>query len=637
MEVVYRNNTPIKQFERRTGKIELPYIIKYKEINSFIKFFNENREDYNFYIYVNKDPPKKISNDSIYINKKLSMKELRNLFYYLNYDDFETKKIKIEDNNSLIVSATQNNSTSYSARIKNKNLSSITTFFGIENYNILKHVNSDRIEELSQTELGKRSLKQLDKYRAELNNLENSDDEKYFMILSSMVLFAIGTTTAMDVDPIIYNKQGNKNIIKVSKNMEKKYIDLIILNKNNCWYCAKTQKEEQWLSTEISEKWISKVGAKDIKDIFTDSKHHFYFRGFKFISIKLQLERLEKRNRATAYADLIAYKLFNNNSYQIQCVLPYKFQQNKISIYNNKTYNDLIEKIKCYLEEWHSLHFSIKKLKNLIKLCEGYDKYKVDVKTKGLFMDLRKYHQFIKSYYLYKYCKNCNSLIDVGSASLKSLKFWDKTNIKYIVALEPSEDLFNTGLLKLKKYEGNKEIVYINSVGEKFWDNGDAGFGNKNIKKLISIKNKKFDCITFEFTIHYMTYNYPTLMKNIDNHSKKGTTVIIHCMDGDLVNKFTNNKHKTYQVFLNKKLVYSVHKIKNNRIKVYLKGAQGLDNVVEESIVNPKQLISEFEKKNFVLDRKENFMEHNPEKFKMKIYEMEVSKLYMTYVFKKIN
>ena len=47
--------------------------------------------------------------------------------------------------------------------LNNKNLASITTFFGIENYNILKYVNSVRIEELSQTDLGKRSLRQLKK------------------------------------------------------------------------------------------------------------------------------------------------------------------------------------------------------------------------------------------------------------------------------------------------------------------------------------------------------------------------------------------------------------------------------------------------------------------------------------------
>ena len=406
------------------------------------------------------------------------------------------------------------------------------------------------------------------------------------------------------------------------------------MDEDSKWYSVKSKKIEAWLATEISEKWISRVGASKIEDVFLNSKYHFYFKGFKFISLALQLERLEKRNRPTSYADLISYKLFNNNKYQIQCVLPYKFQQNQVSIYNNKTYNVLIQSIKNYLQEWHGLNYSTKKIKKIIKLCEGYDKYKEKVKTGGLYMNLRKYHQFIKSYYLNKYCRKCGSLIDVGSASLKSLRFWEKTDIKFIVALEPSEDLYNAGLKKLHHHDTKKEIVFINSVGEKFWDNGDAGFGNDAIKKLVSIKDKKFDCITFEFTIHYMIHNYATLMKNIDSHSKKGTTVVIHCLDGEIIRDLFQ-KRKKYEVKLNNKIVFSLQKINNNKIGVYLKGAQGLDNVVEESIVDPVQLIKEFEKKNFKLERKENFLEHNPEKFRMKIYEMEVSKLYVTYVFKK--
>jgi CRISPR-associated protein Cas8b1/Cst1 subtype I-B len=82
-------------------------------------------------------------------------------------------------------------------------------------------------------------------------------------------------------------------------------------------------------------------------------------------------------------------------------------------------------KIKEYLNLWHKIHVSIKELENtfIYNKINPYNKYLKNVNTANLFNNLRKYHQYIKSYYLEKYCKNINILLDVGSAHLKSLKF----------------------------------------------------------------------------------------------------------------------------------------------------------------------------------------------------------------------
>ena len=285
MKVIINEDKLVKKFDRRSSKIKLPYHIKYKEINSFINCFYENRSQYEFYIFINREPTKKIKDNMLYLQRTLSKKELKNLLYYMEYEDFEIKNPKITDKNEIIICASKTKTISYSAKIKNKKISSITQIFGIENFNILKYVNSDRIEELSKTKLGQRSLKHLKNYRTELDKLKDKEDEKYFIILSSMVLFAIGTTTAMDVDPMIYNKQNNNNIDKVASSMEKKNIDLIIMDEDSKWYSVKSKKIEAWLATEISEKWISRVGASKIEDVFLNSKYHFYFKGFKFISL----------------------------------------------------------------------------------------------------------------------------------------------------------------------------------------------------------------------------------------------------------------------------------------------------------------------------------------------------------------
>jgi hypothetical protein len=312
----------------------------------------------------------------------------------------------------------------------------------------------------------------------------------------------------------------------------------------------------------------------------------------------------------------------------------------KISCIDENTYKKTITTIKEYLNLWHKIDVSIKELENIF-MCNKinpYNKYLKNVDRSNLFNNLRKYHQYIKSYYLEKYCKNINILLDVGSAHLKSLKFWKKYNIKHIISLEPSKDLYESGLKIMEKNDfAKKRIKYIRAVGEKDWISGNASLNNNSKKDLIHLKNIKVDCITFEFSLHYMIYNINVLMKNINNVSKKNTYVIIHSINGDFVEKsiFKDNKISVY--YNNDEVFYIKKKYKdsniNKKIDIYFKGAQGLNNIVTEYVINPTYLINKFIEYDFKLVEYTKFLDHESSKFNLQDYEIKVSNMYVTYVF----
>ena len=612
------------------------------ELMGIIIYLFLNKDKYKVGIIVNSIP----SENTIYRVLSMNNKILKNFFYSLLSNKFiiNYSLIKKSDENNVYICINNNTKNlkddNYPIIPKNIDLSSLTQLFGIENINILKYINFDRCFTLKETKEGKNSEHQMDIYKKIF--LKSNDYEKYSsVVLSSMILYVIGTTTAMDIDPMIYNVMDNKELFKITNKMSNNKIDYILLNKNNIWYWEKTKKDAYWMTYAISEEWVKSVGASNIEEIFFNNKYHFYFNEIKFTSLQLQINRLFKRNSAYAYVDLYALKKFNYPDLKLDCKMPQLRKRcGKISCIDENTYKETIKAIKKYLNLWHKIDVSIKELENIF-MCNQinpYNKYLKNVDRYNIFNNLRKYHQYIKSYYLEKYCKNINILLDVGSAHLKSLKFWKKYNIKHIISLEPSKDLYESGLKIMKKNNfAKKRIKYIRAVGEKDWISGNASLNNNSKKELINLKNIKVDCITFEFSLHYMIYNIDVLMKNINNVSKKNTYVIIHSINGDFVEKsiFKDNKISVY--YNNDEVFYIKKKYKdsniNKKIDIYFKGTQGLNNIVTEYVINPTYLINKFIEYNFKLVEYTKFLDHESSKFNLQDYEIKVSNMYVTYVF----
>lgn len=603
------------------------------------------------YLFLNKDKYKvginvnSIPNQNTII-RKLTMdnKILKNFFYSLLSNDFIINYNLIQKSEKydiyICIDTKNLKYNDYQIIPKNINLASLTQLFGIENINILKYINIDRSFQLQQTKEGKNSDNQMDLYKKLF--LKNNDYEKYTsVVLSSMILYIIGTTTAEDIDPMIYNVMDNKEIKEIANKMSNNNIDYILLNKNNIWYWEKTKSNAYWMTYAISEEWVKSVGASNIQELFFNSKYHFYFNNIKFTSLELEISRLFKRNSPFAYVDLYALKKFNYHDLKLQCKMPQLRKRcGKITCIDINTYKKTIKTIKTFLYEWHKIDVTIKELENIFMCNEinPYNKYLKNVNTANLFDNLRKYHQYIKSYYLEKYCKNINILLDVGSAHLKSLKFWKKYNIKHIISLEPSKDLYNFGLKVIEKNDfAKKRVKYIRATGEKDWLSGNAGLNNNSKKMLINLKKTKADVITFEFSLHYMLYNIDSLMKNINNFSKKNTYVIIHCINGNLIEE-NMTKNDKISVYHNKEEVFYIKKQYKNsdeykKVDIYFKGAQGLNNVVTEYVIYPNYLINKFIEYDFKLIEFTKFLDHEYFKFNLQDYEIQVSNNYVTYVF----
>lgn len=267
----------------------------------------------------------------------------------------------------------------------------------------------------------------------------------------------------------------------------------------------------------------------------------------------------------------------------------------------------------------------------------SYEKY-TRVNRLNIFDNLRKFHQYIKLFYLQSYF-NQGIIIDIGSSDLKSLKFWKKLpNVTHIYSLEPSKQLFRIGFNKLINDDFAKnKVTFIKAKGEKNWIDGSAALNDTSKIKLLKMKNKKADIITFEFSFHYLLNNIDVVINNIKFFSKSGTKIIIHTLNGNLVkDKLKDNnkcivKRGEEEVFYLEKLYNDDDEFKT--INVYFKGVTGLGNIIPECIVEQDYLFDKFSNNGFNLLEYTNFIERYEDKFNLNKHEMDVSNMYVTYVF----
>ncbi len=338
------------------------------------------------------------------------------------------------------------------------------------------------------------------------------------------------------------------------------------------------------------------------------------------------------------------YKNLIKNKKEIECIKDEKIK-------NFIVFKNLIEK----LESNKSIQKNdlLKKKVQELKLCniKAYNKYIKKVNHHNLFFHLRDFHKSVKSLYLNKYCKNMDLIIDVGSSQLKSMPFWKECNIKKVIAMEPSKDLYNIGMKHLKRDNyGRHHITFLQASGEENWNNGKAGLNDFSRKYLKSMFEDgiKANALTFEFTFHYMIYKMNQLMKNIDTYTKNGSKVIIHCIDGNfLMDYYEKNKTDKYIVKKEEEIVFYAQlseknditkskSMKLHKVNIYFKGAQGLNNVVSEYVVMEEDIMREFKSNGFRMLEKTGFSKQNYKKYELEEYEYNVSKLYTSYVFEKI-
>lgn len=315
-----------------------------------------------------------------------------------------------------------------------------------------------------------------------------------------------------------------------------------------------------------------------------------------------------------------------------------------------------------YLQKYNKYKNKYISLKNIIKLYGGVDAYKKYAgpydKWTDIIKTLKRFHNRVKKYYIEKYCKNKDVILDLGSGRGSDARFWTEFGVKFAVGIEPSIDsikqaIFMYNKLKRDYNEQNKKItkiIYLNGSGEKNFDDGSASLREQDTERFIEIFGKKkfkADTINSFWTIHYMMDNekdFNTLMKNITKHIKINGTVVVLCMDGQKIHNLLKNSG-VYEVKKGDDIVFKLTAQYNyrennlpffgNKITVELASTYGLEKGIEENLVFVDELINRFKSRNFRLIEQTEFLDVNiPERKELKNYEEKVSDLYLTLVFR---
>ncbi len=299
-------------------------------------------------------------------------------------------------------------------------------------------------------------------------------------------------------------------------------------------------------------------------------------------------------------------------------------------------------------------------LRNVVAISGGVDAYKQyggPYKWTDIIKSLKRFHNRVKKYYIEKYSRNKDVILDIGSGRGSDARFWIEFGVKFAVGVEPSTDSIKQAIImynKLKNEAGSKQItkiVYLNGAGQKNFDDGSAALRDQDrerFKDIFGRKKLKADNINLFWTIHYMMdteKDFSTLMNNIGNHIKKDGTVVVLCMDGGRIDKLLKEGEGVYEVKKDDKLVfrlkaqYDYEKDKldffGNKISVELASTYGLEKGIEENLVFVDELIKRFEDKKFKLIERTEFLDVDiPERKDLKDYEEKVSYLYLALVFK---
>ena len=590
-----------------------------------IYLLSDKAKDYNIFLSNKKHP------DCIYIKYTLTDKEIDNfLTLIVLTEEYNSNILKFKEIDISDIKNKLNNSKNIYLNITNKNINdkniyqiknrydSLTFLCGIESINILKYQRLDRIKKFFDIPDAYKVYNYLQKYNEYLHTLTYKDRDDY-IIHSGSVLEVLGTTFTRDVDIIVnkYNFTGNdaQNFIK---DTSKKYdeIDISVINKDGDYYTEQDKEplkyKKQWFTYQLP----AMDGAKDIFDVMINPVFNFCFAGMKFMNINLTIQRFLTRSSISSMADLLILYEVNNIDIRDKICLPnMTIRQGRIIVFYGE-----------YLEMY---------FKKLVKHCnvEGFDIYKGEQVKDPDTSIIKYFHIMIKEDILKKYASNCEYLLDVGSGKLTDMRLWDKINVKNVVGIEPSIDSIELGNEKINKFGFKGKINVINGVGDIDWISDD---------KYKIVLDNKYDVITFQFTLHYMMNNIQTIINNLNKVMKKGTKIIITCMDG---NKIQNdfNKYKQVEIRNKQEPIFAIvpfYKVtqqipeKDNNILVYFKGAYGVSSGSLEPIIDINKLIKRFQENNLKLLERKNFADYNlPIKNKLYPNQLRVSSYYMSMIF----
>jgi SAM-dependent methyltransferase len=540
--------------------------------------------------------------------------------------------IKFNQKINFVVSKKGDNITGYQL----KNLYEISGYiFGIETIELLKYQRLDRIIEfINRGGESRKMYELLDTYLEYIRKYDWETRER-IMVFSGCVFQPIGLTYTRDIDLMFLNENKSPEDAKRIKNDFDKYADPLVLANDNKWYTKRSQVDN-YKSIFYNHTLPSFVGAEDIFEVCNNPKYNFAFMGIKFLSLEINIMRYLLRSSPSSFTDLIMLEKINGIQLGDKlCVPNMTVRLGRVTVFNNESIDKMHQEIKKKAKEYYNYDISVAEISKILKKCNlnafdiyrGKNVYDPDTNI------IKKFHLDIKQQIFYKYCKDINYLLDVGSGQLTDAQYWNRVGIKNVIGIEPSIDSIHKGLERLKKFGTKTKIELINGVGNIDW---------KSEEKYSKIFDHKYDAITFQYTLHYMMHNIEVVMENILRVCKKNTKVIILCMDGDLIHSEIHKNGKI-EVRNAQEPIFAIYPQydykdinlpKNSDVLVYFKGAYGVASGSVEPLVDIKRLIRFFENNQFKLLELKKFLDYNSKnKNKMSNIQKRVSGYYTSLVF----
>ena len=259
-------------------------------------------------------------------------------------------------------------------------------------------------------------------------------------------------------------------------------------------------------------------------------------------------------------------------------------------------------------------------------------------RQKSFYINMRRYHNYIKSGLYDTYTNNINNLLEICVGSSGDLNKWISNKIKNVVGYDINSVSIKEGERRVKDIKGYTPNISL-SV--------------KDLSIDVLAGNQEFDVVSCMFALHYFfkteqTFN--TIIESITNNLKNGGIFMATLFDGDSVINRLNYPFNDQEHFhieqINKtdpsqdKTCFGLDTLFGNTINVSIKDTT-LNNSMNynpniEYIVNYMGFVNLMKSKGFDLVESRMFNTYDHTKFKLNKTNKDISFLNRMYIFVKL-
>jgi SAM-dependent methyltransferase len=541
-----------------------------------------------------------------------NLKSNQEIYYYIN--DEPIKKIKDDE-------------------IPKKKFYEINSIFlGIQSFYFLEHQNLDNYCSDNIINNSKKLFNEIYDYLDIYKKLSWEEKDR-LVIFSGLVYHFLGALYTQDIDMIYLSNNDNnyQKYFDIFKNFDFPVIvmkDRVIKTQND----KSSHYFKNWIKFELPQ-------LADIENIYTlilNPKFHFHFLGMKCFDITASSRRLISRSTALSFIDIFLLKKFTNIDFLKEFCLKNISIRQGTGYITNDDLTPLYNKIINLLKKWYDIDLNLDFVKKHLIKCDKmsstiYSNYKkvTNSDNKKIF----NFNREVTKKYIMQYSKNTKSILDIGIGRCLGIYTYAEAGIKNIFGIEPSIYSINRCENVIKALKDSNIKIFHGFGEEKF-----------NQKEILS---QKFETVILTFSIHYMIDKIDTLIDNINKVTKKGSIIMIYCLNGKMIyNKI--KKGDRYEIKYKNEPHWGVYKYndpipkaynKDFKMLFYFKDVYGVKNGSEEYLVNIDNLIKKM--KGYKLEVNNSFLQElkNMDNIKHDInldYQEKILELHQVLIFRKI-